>query len=122
MPPGLFKTISVDQAHEIFKTRRDVLVLDVRTPAEWDGPCGHIAEAVLIPHDQLDARWKEIEPHKDTAVLAFCYTGPRSHHACELLAAKGFKELYNVKGGMMVWHEKNYEHVEGKPTADMPEC
>lgn len=122
MLPAGFKTISVDQAHDLYKTRKDVFVLDVRTAAEWDGPCGHIGDATLIPHDQLDARWKEIEAHKDKAVLAVCYTGMRSQFACQILAAKGFKELYNVQGGMMLWHEKNYEHVAGKPTSDMPEC
>jgi thioredoxin-like negative regulator of GroEL len=41
--------------------------------------------------------------------LVYCASGVRSGQAMKAMAAKGFKEVYNMSGGMSAWK------VEGKP-------
>ena len=116
-----WKELSTDDAHELTRTVKDLVVLDVRSPAEYVGPCGHLQGSVLIPINELQDRWRELEIYRDKPILAICYTGVRSRAACGYLAHLGFKTLYNAPG-MMDWHDRNYEVVPGEPTPDMPEC
>ena len=75
------------------------LLLDVRTQEEYDE--GHIAEAVLIPHNELADRLSEIEGYDK--VLVYCASGNRSVTASQILINAGYKEVYNLKGGFSAW-------------------
>ena len=70
------------------------VVLDVRTPGEWDA--GHVEGAVLLPVDELRGRLGELDRDKTYAV--YCGVGYRAYVACLLLKAKGFRVM-NVSGG-----------------------
>src|SRR5438046_256055 len=70
----------------------DVVVLDVRTPPEWEG--GHIPGAVHIPLDELAARWQELDPDVETLVV--CGHGIRSAAAGQWLARIGFERVANI--------------------------
>ena len=87
-----------------------VQVLDVREPAEFAGPLGHIAGATLIPLGELAGRIGEL--HKDRPVVAVCRAGSRSAQAVTLLAQAGFGEVANLAGGMLRWRAEGHE-VEG---------
>jgi len=113
--------ISTSQAHELISSGKDVVVLDVRTPMEYLGPCGHIDGSILIPIDELPFRWRELEPFKETPVVAICYSGVRGRAACNLLARAGFTTLYNAPG-MMEWHDLSLPVVPGQATPEMPDC
>lgn len=71
-----------------------VIYVDVRTPEEYAS--GHVAGSILIPHDQMEARWQELAQHKDKPVVLYCRSGRRSGLALEVLKEKGFT---NVKNG-----------------------
>jgi rhodanese-related sulfurtransferase len=82
------------------------LVLDVRTPGEYGR--GHLKDSVLIPLQQLQARWQEIAGYKDKDVLIYCATGNRSTVAAKILIDSGFKRIYNLRHGISGWErEKN---------------
>ncbi len=67
--------------HELLVEGQDIQVLDVRTPAEF--AAGHIAGAVLVPHDEI-AGWPEaLDPERPTAVI--CKAGVRALHAAAIL-------------------------------------
>ena len=80
-----------------------VVLLDVRTEGEFNGPLGHLSGALLIPVQELDERLEELEPYRDLTVVVYCRTGNRSHHATELLRSKGFT-AFNMTGGMVQWN------------------
>ena len=67
------------QPHWVQEHAREVQVIDVREPAEYDGPLGHIPGAVLIPLGDLAARASEIA--KDRPAIAVCRSGGRSAQA-----------------------------------------
>lgn len=86
------------------------LVLDVRTPGEYSR--GHLRESVLIPLQQLQARWTEIAGHRGKDVLIYCATGNRSTVAAKILIDNGFKRIYNLRQGIAGWEREKYPVVQ----------
>ncbi len=74
-------------------------LLDVRQPKEYKAE--HIPGAKLIPLGDLGDRLDEIDPQKPTIV--YCAIGGRSRVAAQMLAGKGFREVYNLSGGIKAW-------------------
>ena len=83
----------------------DPLILDVRTPAEYER--GRITGSVLLPLQQLQARWQEIAGHAERPVLIYCATGNRSTVAAKILIDRGFRRVYNLRPGMAGWERGN---------------
>lgn len=84
------------------------LILDVRQPNEFDA--GHVAESVLIPLGELQARAAELP--LDAPIYVICRSGNRSRQASELLVQLGFNDVRNVEGGVLAWHAAGYELQE----------
>lgn len=78
-----------------------VQVLDVREADEFDGPLGHIEDAILVPLGELTQRISELD--KTRPVIAVCRAGGRSAHATMILQKAGFAEVANLAGGMLRW-------------------
>jgi len=74
-------------------------LLDVRQPGEFEQ--GRIPGARLIPLPELPDRISELD--RDKPVLAYCAVGGRSRAAAQYLLGRGFKEVYNLKGGIAAW-------------------
>lgn len=83
--------------------RREPLLLDVRSQGEFDN--GHLAGARLIPLPELKTRISELEKFRDRPVLVHCASGNRSHSAARILKDAGFKEVFNLQGGMSAWQQ-----------------
>jgi cysteine synthase/rhodanese-related sulfurtransferase len=82
--------------------RRGALLLDVRTPAEFEA--GHIAEAMNLPLATLSAGPVQGLPSdRTTPVVTICGVGKRSLNALLLLKAQGFERVKSVRGGMQAW-------------------
>ena len=77
-------------------------LLDVRQPGEYDAE--HLPGAKLIPLPELGARLAELDADKPTVV--YCAIGGRSRVAAQVLAAKGFKEVLNLSGGIKAWNSQ----------------
>jgi len=81
---------------QAFKQNLDALaVLDIRTQREWED---FNVGGIHIPLDDLLARINEITPENSYTLI--CYNGTQSHIACQILAAKGFKNCRNLEGGL----------------------
>ena len=78
------------------------IVLDVRTEEEYFGPLGHINGAILIPIDQLENRFSELEIYKNDTIYVVCRSGNRSNFGKDILNANNFKAI-NIDGGMLAW-------------------
>lgn len=53
-----------------------------------------------------DMAIKDIEHLKDEEVICYCRSGQRSQTACTMLEHMGFKNTYNLVGGVLAWKEK----------------
>lgn len=81
----------------------DLLLLDVRTAAEFTGEQGHIAGATNITLGDISG-W--IDAHgtdQDRPIALVSRTGLRSAKAADLLTQCGFTEVYVVQGGITTW-------------------
>ena len=81
--------------------RRDAVVLDVRTQGEFGA--GHLTGARHVPLGDLKARMSELERFRERPVLVHCASGSRSQVAAKVLKDAGFKEVFNLQGGMGAW-------------------
>jgi rhodanese-related sulfurtransferase len=77
---------------------RSVLVLDVRTAAEWKR--GHIRGAENVPLGSVKNRAAKLP--RDRTIVTVCASGHRSAAAARALRKAGF-EVENLKGGMSGW-------------------
>ena len=89
--------VSSAEAREL--VRAGARLVDVRTPGEF--AAGHIAGAINIPVQQLDARMSELQP-KETAVVVYCRSGNRSGNAARVLKSAGFTAVHDL-GPMSRW-------------------
>jgi rhodanese-related sulfurtransferase len=94
---------------------RDIVVLDVRPPAEY--AAGHIAGAVSMPLAELEKRLKELPPGR--RVVAYC-RGPYcvlAAEAVKLLRRRGVEAL-RLKEGYPEWRDAGLPVArDGEPPA-----
>ena len=95
---GSYTDVSVDEAKEMIDNG-EVEVIDVRTPEEF--AAGHIPGAKLVPLQVLESMLSEL--NKDAKYVVICRSGNRSTEASGILAENGFKNIYNMTGGMNEW-------------------
>ena len=89
-------------------------ILDVRERGEYEA--GHIRGAVNVPLSELRDRLGELP--KDRPLYLHCRSGQRSYYACRILAARGFRDVYNIAGGFLaVCHE---EYIPDRLTGRAP--
>lgn len=104
----IIKDISVLQCDSLISANENnpnFVVLDVRTPKEYNPQ--HILGAITRNfydadfNDQLDLL------NKDKLYLIHCQSGGRSGSALNAMKSLGFKEVYNMLGGMSAWKRKS---------------
>jgi hydroxyacylglutathione hydrolase len=87
---------------------RDLQLLDVRTPSEWDA--GHLPGARYLFLGDLPEKLKTLNPGKPVAV--YCASGYRSSLAASLLQARGFRKIQNVPGSYTAWTAAGFPVVK----------
>ncbi|HRJ44722.1 MAG TPA: rhodanese-like domain-containing protein, partial [Caldilineaceae bacterium] len=99
--PEAVATIDGDTATRLIG--EGVLLLDVRTPPEFDA--AHIAEADNLPLQQIAAEHigKILPEDKSTPIVTICGVGKRSYAAAQILNQLGYEHVMSVDGGMQLW-------------------
>ena len=77
----------------------DVLLVDIRTPAEIAQ--GMIPDALQLPMHLIPLQMNEIP--KDRDVVIYCRSGARSYQACAYLMQQGYNRVLNLRGGIIAW-------------------
>ena len=98
------------QPHWLEEHLRDVQILDVREPDEFNGSLGHVPNAVLVPLGKLNERTGDFS--KSRPIVTICRSGARSAQATVLLGKAGFDKVANLSGGMLRWRAQRFP-VEG---------
>jgi rhodanese-related sulfurtransferase len=97
MPPAeVQERIAADSA---------IVLLDVRTPSEWESATGHLRGAILIPVQELAGRVGELDPYKHRPMIVYCRTQNRSAHAASFLNEHGFNVTV-LAGGITRWNSE----------------
>ena len=95
----LFKSISASELHEKLQNESDFKLIDVREPEEF--AWARIDGAELLPLSEFQ-NWRERLNPADEIVF-ICHHGIRSGQVCSFLAPGGFKNLWNLTGGIDAW-------------------
>ncbi|TMS00597.1 rhodanese-like domain-containing protein [Nonomuraea basaltis] len=90
-----------------------VLVVDVRTPAEFES--AHIDGAVNLPLDQVDAHLRRIVTSAGGRMLLICQSGNRAERARTALAGAGLADVAVLDGGMNAWIAAGGPVNRGRP-------
>lgn len=97
----MFKDLSPEEFKAKFEADKNAVLLDVRTAQE-------VSEGSIKGHINIDAFATDFAQQiekldKSKNYYVYCRSGRRSANACQVMAQKGFKELYNLEGGYMAW-------------------
>ena len=90
----------------ISKLDHELVLLDVRTQAEYDS--GHILNAINISHEQILEDPELLAEYKDSQMVVFCRSGGRAGKVIQLLESIGFEDIIDIDGDMLAWSEAGY--------------
>lgn len=108
-------SIDVNAAQDFVAMHEDAVVIDVRTPAEYE--TSHITDAVNVnvQDDSFAETAAALDP--DKTYIVHCTKNPadgRSSRALETLRELGFRNLYSLEGGYVAWKEAELPLTEAE--------
>mgnify|MGYP003109942489 CR=1 FL=1 len=95
------REITVPEAKTILAEEPNAIILDVRTPEEFQE--GHIENAILINFFDENFEEQVALLDKNKPVFIYCRSGNRSNKAGKILADLGFTEIYDITEGYAGW-------------------
>lgn len=96
---------------EKIKEKSDASIIDVRTPEEFAK--GHLVNAKNIDWNGNDFEKQISLLDKTKPVFVYCLSGGRSSSAVSKMLSLGFKEVYELDGGIMKWRGANLPETTG---------
>lgn len=99
------KDLSHEELTELREKKIDSVLLDVRTPQEY--AAGYIKGAINVPHTDTSKILSTVK--KDDTIILYCRSGRRAGIVADMLAKKGYSNIYHLDGDIREWIAK------GKP-------
>jgi rhodanese-related sulfurtransferase len=95
---GSWTSVTADKLATMMQ-HKDFTLVNVKTPyiGEIDGTDSY------IPYDQITARVSELPSDKSARILVYCRSGVESAQAAQSLIGLGYKNIWNLDGGMNAW-------------------
>ena len=94
--------VNSDELLDFIDINNAVLV-DVRTNDEYNS--GYIENSINIDYFSDDFSENVEKLDKNTPIVLYCRSGKRSSKSANKLSKLGFKEIYNLQGGILDWIE-----------------
>jgi hydroxyacylglutathione hydrolase len=98
-----FEGVKDIEPKDLSRHTKEVVIVDVREPDEFTGELGHIPGAHSKPLGDIE-EWCSSLP-KDKTVVFVCLGGGRSAKASAYAMEHGYTNVYNMKGGMLLWNQ-----------------
>lgn len=98
--------IDADEVFEAISAKKNVVLLDVRTPQELLR--GKIIGSINVPLNEIEEKVELALPDKDKTIYVYCLSGSRSSVAVELMIKMGYKNVYSMTSGLLAWRAKNF--------------
>ena len=99
-----WQRVNVEEFDRAIEENENAFLLDVRTQTEWEQD-GHLENATLVPHSELEAREGELPSEKDTMILLYCRSGNRSQDAAQTLVDLGFTNIIELETVINGWKD-----------------
>lgn len=95
--------LTPQEAKELINREKNLVIIDARTKMEFTYE-GKLENAVLIDFLKPRIFKREIQKYdRDKVYLVYCATGRLSQFVCELMVELGFKNIYEMSGGLKAW-------------------
>lgn len=100
---GQVMHVSAAEAHELTKNQPELVVLDIRTPDEFNS--GHIKGAVNIDFkaSSFATELQALDPAKN--YLVHCHSGGRSTSSLKTFKNLNFTNITHLDGGIKAWNK-----------------
>ena len=105
-----WERVDAETFNQEINDNEEAFLLDVRTLTEWNDE-GHIENATLIPHDNLEEKREQLPENKDDLILLYCRSGNRSQNAAQTLFDMGYNNIIELKSGINGWKSGGYSVV-----------
>lgn len=102
--------ITPEQLNEAIENDHNLTIIDVRSKTSYEA--SHIQGAINIPVETLRDSLGSL--NKTNKIVVYCGTGNSSTVAQEILVNSGFKEVYNLTGGLTNYRTLNEEKINTK--------
>ncbi len=90
---------------------KNVVFLDAREKPEFD--ISHIRGALWVGYDTF--QWRKVAKlPKNQKIVVYCSVGYRSEKIAEKLVKMGFKDVFNLYGGIFAWKHAGGQVVNGQ--------
>ena len=105
--------ITAQEAFELIqenKNNPDFIIVDVRTPAEFNE--GHIENALNVDFNSGNFESEIGKLDRDKKYLMHCRSGNRSRGALAVMVELDFKEVYHLYEGIIGWDKEGYPTIK----------
>jgi rhodanese-related sulfurtransferase len=100
------KHITIQQLKQAIDDDADVIILDVRTPKEYEA--AHIPESINAPRGLLEFSIWSLVPDQQETIYVYCKTGARAALATQVLNDLGYKNAFALDTGGLAWVKAGY--------------
>ncbi len=98
---GLMSGIKPEEVKAKLARRENCLLLDVRTPDEFEQ--GKIEPCMHVPLGKLRSSLSVLDAYKNTEIIVFCKISLRGYEAARILGEAGFRDVKVMDGGVLMW-------------------
>jgi rhodanese-related sulfurtransferase len=106
-----YRKLGAPVAYELMRDNPDMLIIDLRTPEEYNGETGHVQRAQNIPLERLPYRLLEISSYRGETFLVYCRADDCGDKAIAILLSSGFENVMLMDGGIEGWIRAGYKTV-----------
>jgi rhodanese-related sulfurtransferase len=98
------KSLSPEDAYALIQNSPDLVIIDVRTPQEYQG--GHLEGALNLDYYSYGFLDSLKSLDKNRTYIVYCRRGVGGEVAVEMMRALGVKEVHNIIGAWLSGHER----------------
>ena len=95
------ESITPAELHAMMQSGREIALIDVREPVEWD--IVRIDGARSIPKDRILSGTAMADLPQHVPIVLYCKTGIRSAEVLSALVGAGFSDAAHLHGGIVEW-------------------
>jgi rhodanese-related sulfurtransferase len=96
--------VSVEELVDLKNSSQNIKLLDTRQPSEYS--ISHLKNAIFAGYDDFNLNSIQNNIKKTDTIVVYCSIGVRSEDIGEQLRKAGYKNVFNLHGGIFDWINK----------------